>query len=37
MGLYLCRKIVQMHGGEIHASPSSEFSGAKFSIRIPVE
>lgn len=35
MGLYLCRIIVEMHGGTIHAGKSEEFKGAKFTFTIP--
>ncbi|NDK19669.1 ATP-binding protein [Candidatus Gracilibacteria bacterium] len=36
MGLYLCKKIVDMHGGEITALTSENLSGAQFAIKIPV-
>jgi signal transduction histidine kinase len=36
MGLYLCKKIVEMHGGTITASPSPKLWGAKIYIEIPV-
>ena len=36
MGLYLCKKIIGMHNGEITGSVSENLSGAKFSVKIPV-
>ncbi len=36
MGLYLCKRIVELHGGEIKASTSKELWWAKFEIKIPV-
>lgn len=35
MGLYLCRRIVEMHGGKIVAGASEEFGGARFTFEIP--
>lgn len=37
MGLYLCKKIVEMHHGSIGASTSQELWGAKFTISIPLK
>ncbi|MDD5377261.1 MAG: ATP-binding protein [Candidatus Gracilibacteria bacterium] len=36
MGLYLCKKIINMHGGTIIASIGERLGGAKFSIDIPL-
>ncbi|HBB27492.1 TPA: hypothetical protein DCZ36_03290 [Candidatus Gracilibacteria bacterium] len=36
MGLYLCKKIIDMHGGTITASTGEKLGGAKFSIKIPL-
>ncbi|MDD2891610.1 MAG: HAMP domain-containing sensor histidine kinase [Candidatus Gracilibacteria bacterium] len=36
MGLYLCKKIVDMHEGTILASIGERLGGAKFSITIPI-
>ncbi|MDD3793836.1 MAG: HAMP domain-containing sensor histidine kinase [Candidatus Gracilibacteria bacterium] len=35
LGLYLCKKIIELHNGTIKASNSKKLSGAKFSINIP--
>ncbi|MDP2091017.1 MAG: HAMP domain-containing sensor histidine kinase [Candidatus Gracilibacteria bacterium] len=35
MGLYLCKKIVELHSGSIVAEKSRELGGAKFKITIP--
>gem|GEM_PF-6543081 len=32
MGLYLCKKIVELHGGTIKSSISDKLTGAKFTI-----
>ncbi|MGE4443453.1 MAG: ATP-binding protein [Candidatus Altimarinota bacterium] len=37
MGLYLCKKIISMHDGVIQAGFSKEFSGAQFTITIPIK
>ncbi len=36
MGLYLCKKIVDMHGGNITADISNRLGWARFSIQIPL-
>ena len=36
MWLYLCKRIIDMHGGEITASASENLSWAQFAIKIPV-
>lgn len=35
LGLYLCKSIVELHGGTVRASKSEELGGAQFSISIP--
>lgn len=35
LGLYLCKNIVELHGGTIRASVSDLLGGAKFSIEMP--
>jgi signal transduction histidine kinase len=37
MGLYLCKKIIEMHGGAINASNSSRMWGAKIHTQIPLQ
>lgn len=37
MGLYLCRIIVEMHGGTIRAETSEEFGGARFIFSVPAK
>lgn len=36
MGLYLCKRIVEMHGGVIEATSGTNGMGARFTIYIPV-
>lgn len=36
MWLYLCKKIISMHGGTIEAKKSSEYGWAQFDISLPV-
>ncbi|MDD5770127.1 MAG: ATP-binding protein [Candidatus Gracilibacteria bacterium] len=36
MGLYLCKRIIEMHYGEINAEISKKLGGAKFIIKIPI-
>lgn len=37
IGLYLCRRIVEMHGGSIRAGVSERYGGAKFEFEIPIQ
>jgi signal transduction histidine kinase len=34
MGLYLCKKIVELHGGKISAGNSDALGGADFCIQL---
>ncbi|MBP9780063.1 HAMP domain-containing histidine kinase [Candidatus Gracilibacteria bacterium] len=36
MGLYLCKKIVELHSGTISATISQKYKGAKFTLCIPI-
>jgi two-component system, NtrC family, sensor histidine kinase KinB len=37
IGLYLCREIVEAHGGTIHCEPSDGGRGTRIAIQLPLE
>jgi NtrC-family two-component system sensor histidine kinase KinB len=37
IGLYLCRQIIELHGGTIHCEPGDDGCGTRIAVELPVE